>query len=246
MTSFSEEKEAAAILKTSDLLSRDCAFWAPAFHGKHRLLHGFTDQWPTSAFQGYLLSPDVQSWALPGPWASASHCSEQTSHLTQPSWKIKAWFFWAQAIKVLLTKPRLCCSTLLQKQSWERLSYTGAWWQIQISNTHKLLYREQRQAAGEKEAATRQCNLKIGTNCRFQLPKAGFRFQSSPSLLFPAPCKFGKGVMLGKNGSQSTVLQRQSCNFYELTYKTIHWARDWKISNFFSKQEMALEEKFLI
>ena len=96
---FREEKEAAVIVTTSDLFSRDRAFWGSPFQAQHWLLRGFTGQWATFAFWGYLLSPDVQIWATPGPWASASHYSEQkqTSHLTQPSWKIKAWFSWVWA-----------------------------------------------------------------------------------------------------------------------------------------------------
>lgn len=165
MTSFSEEKEAAAILKTSDLLSRDCAFWAPAFHGKHRLLHGFTDQWPTSAFQGYLLSPDVQSWALPGPWASASHCSEQTSHLTQPSWKNQSLIFLssgnqsfankAKAVlqhstaetelgTALLHRGMMANSDLQHPQATIQGAKAGSWGEggsyktVQFENRHKL------------------------------------------------------------------------------------------------------------
>lgn len=122
------------------------------------------------------------------------------------------------AIKVLLMKSRLCCST---PELVTAPLHSG----VMVNSD------PQGSKAATQTAKTGICGargiyitVQLENRPKLQISASKIRTQI-PGLSFPdlsSSLQAWKGVMPWRNGSQSSVLQRQSWNFYELTYKTIH------------------------
>lgn len=142
-----------------------------------------------------------------------------------------AWFCWVWATQNITWTSATKAKAVLQHCFRNRAassSYTGLPRRIHISSAHKLLHQEQRQVQDRtiwKQAQTADFSFwNRDSDCGPLLPCS-----------FQLPASLEGGNAREKNGSQSSVLQGQHWNFYEPTYKTIYWARHWKISCFFSR-----------
>lgn len=124
------------------------------------------------------------------------------------------------AIKVLPTKPRPCCSTL-QKEPATALSHRGVMVNSHLQHPQAAIRTAKTGMRGGRGSYTIK---QFENRPKLQIPASEIR-PEVPVLSFPAlfsSLRAWKRVMPGKNGSQSSVLKRQSWNFCELTYKTVH------------------------